>query len=174
MTIDDVLQLLEQVPRPPDDRGYSGASEEQLRSLSEFLGMPLPADLREWLRVCNGVVAGPGGVYGTVDITTVLGIHPEWRDAGWIPVAGDGTGNHYVVDTRRRHLDTDAVFFIDVMEDPTALSYIAASTLRLFLTALLRKELGDRAWPFQQSYVASSDPALLAVHPPALLPWASG
>jgi cell wall assembly regulator SMI1 len=155
----------------------SGATDEQLDGLRQALGFEPPADLVDWLRVCNGVIAGPGGIYGAappedfLDIAGVLQLFPRWRDNRWIPVAGDGTGNHYVLDASRQHLDRDALFFVDVMEDPDELSYVVASSLDRFLRFLLRAELGDRRWPFDEEYVSAEDPEILAVDPAVLLPW---
>jgi cell wall assembly regulator SMI1 len=172
---DDVLDLLERVERPPSPRPVSGASDEQLAGLRRTLGFEPPAELLAWLRVCNGVIAGPGGLYGAdppedfLDIAVTL--HPGWRENRWIPVAGDGTGNQYVLDASRQHFDGDAVYFVDVMEDPDALSYAVASSLEQLFRFLLLSDLGDRRWPFDKAHVSTADPALLAVTPPNLLPW---
>lgn len=174
---DEVLGLLEQVERPPSPRPVTGATDEQLGGLRRALGFEPPEELLDWLRVCNGVIAGPGGIYGAdppedfLDIAGVLELFPSWRENSWIPVAGDGTGNHYVLDAARRHLDRDAVYFVDVMEDPDALSYLVGSSLERFLRFLLPAELGDRRWPFDQEYVSAEDPAITAVDPAVLLPW---
>jgi cell wall assembly regulator SMI1 len=172
---DDILELLERVERPPSPRAVSGASDEQLAGLRRTLGFELPAELNRWLRVCNGVIAGPGGLYGAdppEDFLDIDGpLRPGWRENRWIPVAGDGTGNQYVLDASRRHFDGDAVYFVDVMEDPDALSYVVASSLERFLRFLLLADLGDRRWPFDETHVSAVDPALPAVDPPNLLPW---
>lgn len=175
-----VLELLARVPRPPEAPPPAGATQEQLDALAAGLGYPVPGSVRAWLRACNGIIAGPGGLYGTqtapdfLDIESVLARHPRWRPAGWLPVAGDGTGNHYVVDTRQQHLGTDAVFFVDVSADPDRLGYVVASGLRRFLLFLLEKEVGERRWPFDRGYVLDRDPGLAAVTPPDLLPWHAG
>lgn len=174
---DEVLDLLGQVERPPSPRPVAGASDEQLAALRRTLGFEPPAVLIDWLRVCNGVIAGPGGLYGAappedfLDIGGVLEMYPAWRENRWIPVAGDGTGNQYVLDATRQHLDADAVYFVDVSEDPDALSYVVGSSLGRFFRLLLLSDLGDRRWPFKQDHVSAEDPDLLAVNPPNLLPW---
>jgi hypothetical protein len=83
--------------------------EQELAILRELvagaarLGHPLPAALAAWLSVCNGAAIGPGGVFGQrpderfLDIVSVRERHPGWRRQGWIPVAGDGCGNYYVL-----------------------------------------------------------------------------
>jgi cell wall assembly regulator SMI1 len=175
-----VLELLTRVPRPPEAPPPAGATEEQLDALDSALGYPTPDAVRGWLRACNGIIAGPGGLYGTqtaldfLDIESVLARYPQWQSAGWLPVAGDGTGNQYVVDTRREHLGTDAVFFVDVSADPDRLGYVVASGLRRFLLFLLEKEVGERRWPFDSGYTLDQDPDLAEVTPPELLPWHAG
>jgi cell wall assembly regulator SMI1 len=155
----------------------SGATDKQFDQLRQAIGFEPPADLVDWLRVCNGVIAGPGGLYGAsppedfLDIAGLLQLFPHWRDNRWIPVAGDGNGNHYVLDAGRQHLDRDAVYFVDVMEDPDELSYVVGSSLARFLRFLLLSDLGDRRWPFDEAYVSAEDPAILAVEPDTLLPW---
>ncbi|HEY0693985.1 MAG TPA: SMI1/KNR4 family protein [Kribbella sp.] len=174
---DEVLDLLAEVERPPSRRPVAGAADEQLDGLCRALAFEPPAELLDWLRVCNGVIAGPGGIYGAdppenfLDIGGVLELLPSWRENRWIPVAGDGTGNHYVLDATRQHLDRDAVYFVDVMEDPDALSYLVASSLERFLRFLLLADLGDRRWPFDEEHVSAEDPAIVAVGPASLLPW---
>jgi hypothetical protein len=172
-----VLDLLERVPRPPQARPCSGASREQLVALGRSLGYPVPTSLVTWLSLCNGVIAGPGGLYGSapaddfLDIDSVLRLHPDWRVKKWLPVAGDGNGNHYVIDASHAHLDTDAVYFIDVSEDALRLAYIVASDLEHFLAFLLEGEIDVRGWPFDAGYVIGRDPAISSVDSPMLLPW---
>jgi cell wall assembly regulator SMI1 len=131
----DVVTLLERAPRPPEASRWTGATPQQVAALEQRLGFRLPDSYRDWLAVCNGVIAGPGGIYGTgtpqdfIDVESVLGIHPEWTDRQWLSVAGDGNGNHYVMDVAREHIDADAVFFVDVDSDSDELAYIAASNL---------------------------------------------
>jgi hypothetical protein len=171
------LDLLGRVPRPPEARPCAGASKEQLSALEGELGYPVPASLVTWLSVCNGIVAGPGGLYGSrpaddfLDIGSTLRIHPDWRLKKWLPVAGDGNGNHYVIDAGRTHLDADAVYFVDVSEDALELAYIVGSNLDLFLVFLLDRETGVRGWPFDASYVLAHDPGIASVDSSALLPW---
>ena len=52
----------------------------------------------------------PGGFYGIpplsrdFDTESILSLHPNWRDKGWIPIADDGCGNKYVVPTGAANL----------------------------------------------------------------------
>jgi cell wall assembly regulator SMI1 len=171
------IQLLTRVPRPPDAQPCSGASSEQLSVLENLLGYSMPEPLRTWLTLCNGVIAGPGGLYGSkttddfLDIAFVLRMYPSWRERKWLPIAGDGNGNHYVIDASHTHLDTDGVFFVDVSEDPLELAYVVASGLPQFLVFLLEREVGVIQWPFDRDFVLARDSAISSVTPPRLLPW---
>ena len=171
------LDLLERVPRPPGMRAVTGASIGQLEALGDLLGYSVPESVRAWLGLCNGAVAGPGGLYGSevewdfLNIGFVLNLYPDWRGRKWLPIAGDGNGNHYVVDVSRTHLIVDGVFFVDVCDDPMGLAYIVASDLSRFLNFLLNRELGIRQWPFDRDYVLGRDPIVGSVSPLSLLPW---
>ncbi|MBL7259931.1 SMI1/KNR4 family protein [Paractinoplanes lichenicola] len=124
-----VLRLLKQVPLPPEGETIRGADDAEIERLRH---LPLPGEFVQWLRVCNGSVAGPGGLFGVEMVLAVSGFHPEWAGRGWIPVAGDGNGNTYV-------LDAGAVFFVDAMDDGE-LDYMVASDLKSFLESLLLNE----------------------------------
>jgi hypothetical protein len=123
--------------RPPGMGPPGGASPEQLAALAGWLGQRLPAALAAWLSVCNGAVIGPGGVFGqrpdfrSHDIVSVLEAYPAWQQQGWIPVAGDGCGNYYILTA------SGTVAFIDTMLDPDTLASQSAPDLGSFMTALL-------------------------------------
>lgn len=174
-----VADLLARAPRPPGGRPYAGASDEQLSRLEHQLGYPLPPSMAAWLSLCNGIVAGPGGLYGVatdedfLNINSILSLYPDWRDRKWLPVAGDGTGNHYVLDASRNYLDGDAIYFVDASENAHALAYVVASDLRGFLTFLLDRELGRQGWPFDANYVLGRDPGIARVTCQDLLPWST-
>lgn len=173
-----VLDLLEKVPLPPEGEKRQGASAEEMETLAATLGYFLPRELETWLMHVNGTLAGPGGIYGTgscrefLDLQVVLELHPYWKARKWIPVAGDGMGNHYVLDASGTK--AQPVYFIDTHEDPEQLAYAVASSLPLFLVQLLRDELGQTGWPFQAQHVLGFDPTLEEVVPKRLLPWRKG
>ncbi|MCA0331662.1 MAG: SMI1/KNR4 family protein [Actinobacteria bacterium] len=171
----DVLNLLTRVPRAPGAPAIAGASDQEVRDLERRLGKPLPGELAAWLRACNGVVAGPVVLYGArpldadLDINEVRCCWSAWQERGWIPVAGDGTGNSYVIRAATDE-DVSPVFFIDCSEDPDRLAYVVASSLSRFLRFVLMEELNREGWPFSVGYVTSIDPAI-ADTPGAPLPW---
>lgn len=162
---DQVVALLNRVPRPPESPGIDGATVDQVESLESRLQQPLSPSLKTWLQVCNGAIAGPGVLLGTVptkpelDIVCVQSLWPDWRENRWIPVATDGVGNAYVVAAWPSGSD-ESVYFVDCSEDPGSLAYVAGASLVAFLTFLLRKELGDDRWPFDASFVTAHDPAI--------------
>jgi cell wall assembly regulator SMI1 len=173
----DVLDLLGRAPKPPEEPAPAGASQADLDELARRLGFGIPRALEDWLLVCNGSLAGPGGLYGAntanenVDIAFHLDLYPAWRRKRWIPVAGDGTGGRYVIDAGHAYADHDAVYFIDTAESIDQPAYIVASDLHHFLTFLLEKEPGTRGWPFDAEFVTARDPRILDVKDRALLPW---
>jgi cell wall assembly regulator SMI1 len=89
------------------------------------------------LSVCRGARIGPGGVFGqrpdTPDVDTVLrrDLFPGWAELGWLPVAGDGCGNYYVL------AEDGTVGFVDTMKDPDRLDRRVASDLLSFMIELL-------------------------------------
>ena len=176
MTIkEDVLSLLPSLERPPGEALPDGASEEQIARAESVVGILFPPKLREWLSVCNGACVGPGGIVGlqqrrTIqDLSSILSLYPVWQSSGWIPVAGDGCGNYYVVDTSGRFGQGEPVLFVDVHDDMEAPAYIVASDVWHFLRFLFREELGDDRWPFSKRHVLVSDPEIERFS--ATLPW---
>lgn len=172
--LQEVLALLARAPKPPEAPLPTGANPGQIASLERNLGHPIPAGLRRWLSVCNGYMAGPGGLYGAEVDRASLDINqaswPEWRALGWIPIAGDGNGNAYVVPALPQK-DDEPVYFVDCAGDPSSLAYIVASSIPQFLTFLLRRDMGEPGWPFDRDYVLDRDPLIADVDADRL-PWA--
>jgi hypothetical protein len=172
-----VLRLLPQLLRPPGEPLPPGATGEQIDRLADCLGFPPPPELEHWLRCRNGPCVGPGGVYGIetardfLDIRGYLALYPEWRERGWIPIAGNGTGDRYVVDALQSLAPSQAVYFVDCHESTDEPAYVVASGVWRFLAFLFEKELGSgRAWPFTRDYVLERDPEVGAIGD-ELLPW---
>lgn len=169
---DDVLELLKRT-QDPDAGPIVGATDDEIRSLETAIGMSLPESLKSWLRVCRSSLGGEGGIYGTsqshsefLNIDARLDLYPTWRELGWIPIAGDGCGNQYViVDYEGR----EAVAFIEAVVDPEQIAYFTATTLDIFLREMLHEMLRDEAdksgWPFDRNYVQRVDPDLLEISP---------
>jgi hypothetical protein len=66
-----------------------------------------------------------------LDIAAHLDLHPQWRELGWLPVAGDGCGNHYVL------VRGGEVAFVESVCDPDDVASIAGAGLWMFLRTLL-------------------------------------
>jgi hypothetical protein len=101
---------------------------------------------------------------------------PLWRERGWIPVAGDGNGNYYVLDSHTGGPGSHPVYFLDHETDLAKPEYVVASNLWHFLRFLLKREVeGPQAraasWPFNQRLVLEADPELAAYAGVAPLPW---
>jgi len=99
----DLRRLVAGADRAPEDDPPEGASAAELARLSDRLGRSLPPLLRSWLSICRGAAIGPGGVFGQrpdrpgLDMVSIRDLSPEWQSLGWLPVAGDGCGNYYVL-----------------------------------------------------------------------------
>lgn len=162
---DGALALLARVPRPPDAPQPSGATVDQIDQLERALQHPIPRELAAWLERCNGIVAGPGVLYGAratdpdLDIATARRAWPEWEARDWIPVASDGSGNSFVLFASTDSEDS-AVYFVDCSDDPDRLAYVVASSLATFLRFLLEREMGEARWPFDSTYVLAEDPQI--------------
>jgi cell wall assembly regulator SMI1 len=168
-----VADLVSRAVRAPGAPIAAGATDEDLAELQSRVPIPLPMPLREWLRVCRGDAIGPGGVFGArpddphLDIGHRLAPHPEWLDLGWLPVAGDGNGDDYVLATTGQL--TGWVGFVD-QADTERIDYVVATDLWRFMRFLLRRDAGQRGWPFDRTLVAGQDPGMDQV-PAELRPW---
>jgi hypothetical protein len=175
--VSTIKKLLAKVPRPLEDEIPDGVSDTDLAKFERRLGFPAPDSLREWLRISNGPCVGPGGLFGVrprrkhLDIELLFKTFPIWKAKAWIPIAGDGSGNYYVVPTEHDFGPGFPVLFIDTAESPDEPAYIAASDVEHFLIALLQRELGSEGWPFDKQIVLQSDPQIVAFDG-VPLPWA--
>jgi cell wall assembly regulator SMI1 len=137
----DVLRLLPETRRAPDQPYPGGADDQELADLERRLGVPLPEVLADWLRVCKGEAIGPGGVFGSRkdhDIAAYLALFPRWRGLGWLPIAGDGCGNYYVLLTKGQL--AGQVAFVDTISDPDNIDFIVGESLWTFLRSFLIRE----------------------------------
>ena len=97
----------------------------------------LPPMLRSWLSICRGAAIGPGGVFGQrpdrpfLDMVRIRDLFPEWQSLGWLPVAGDGCGNYYVL------AEDGTVGFVEPMSDPGRIERQVSADLLFFMTDLL-------------------------------------
>ena len=165
VTMEDMLRLVIEVASMRDVPIPEGATDEQIDSITSRVGIAVPIELRQWLRTCNGVLVGPGNIYGVrpdlafLDIGYLLDLHPEWINQGWIPIAGDGCGSYYVLATRSSTRRGHPIFFIDEY-DYNVPAYVVASNLWSFLWFLLQDEFGRDYWPQDKDKVLEIDPDL--------------
>lgn len=102
-----------------------------------------------------------------IDIEARLALYPEWKAKSWIPVAGDGCGNYYLL------LPDGCVIFLDTQCDASHGRYVVGSSLAHFLVFLFEEELGATGWPFNANYVLQRDPKIEACQC-APMPWHAG
>lgn len=174
-TIPSLLAAARSAPAPPGYELPAGADDETLDAFERRTCLPLPAALRAWWGAVNGAQLGPGGLFGVRETDDFLSaerylrLFPHWRASGWIPVAGNGLGDHWVTAPGPRG-DAGWVAFVDCDDDPHRIrSYVASDVLR-FLRFLLAQEQGEKRWPSDRDFVLAEDPALADV-PEALAPW---
>lgn len=176
MSREIVLDQLGRVPRPPGYELPGGASDADINQFEERTGTSLPSSLREWLKTVNGAMIGPGGTYGIcpnddyLDIETNLGRFPEWTRIGWLPVAGDGTGNYYVAATDASPQPGGSIHFVEAMESVEEPAFIVGSDMWHFLRGLFSRELGEEWWPFDERRTLKADPDL-SRYTELTLPW---
>src|ERR1700689_4522542 len=114
-----IKKLLHEAPRAPEDSIPGGVSEKDLGAFVGRTGITLPSSMRKWLQLSNGPCVGPGGLFGirpkrpALDIEKILDIFPSWKARKWIPVAGDGCGNYYVMPTKEDFGVGFPIVFID-------------------------------------------------------------
>jgi hypothetical protein len=164
----EVLDLVHKVA--PANAVVRGASKEKLSEFESRTKVVLPSTVREWLGMCNGCLAGPGGLYGIapvppneyIDIEATYEIEPLWKQQKLIPVAGDGCGSYYLIPTQQEYGPGCPVLFFDHEDGLDKATYIAASDIWMFIRFLLNEELGEESWPYDREYVVQSDPGILA------------
>jgi hypothetical protein len=66
-----------------------------------------------------------------IDVASRRDPYPEWAQLGWLPVAGDGCGNSYIL------REDGTVGFVDTMQDPGKIDRQAASDLLSLMIGLL-------------------------------------
>jgi hypothetical protein len=172
----EALQLLGRLPVAPGYKLPLGADEKNIAEAENWFGFALPKELRDWLRHCNGPCVGPGGLLGVgtpnpaFDIQRCVAGHPGWAEHKFLPVAGDGCGNYYVIAPDPHQSVPHPVVLVDTIHDPLAPSYVVGSDLWHFLRFLFLRELGRSKWPFAREEVCATDPKVLNVSI-APFPW---
>jgi cell wall assembly regulator SMI1 len=172
----EIQNLLAQCQLPPEDTLPDGCSDADLNGFEERTRISMPHDLRAWLKLSNGPCVGPGGLFGVRPNRTGLGIEsrldifPSWKVRKWIPIAGDGCGNYYIVPTLNDYGKGFPVVFLDTMDSRDSAAYIVSSDIGHFLVSLLEQELGASDWPFNEKVVVERDPRILKFKG-VRLPW---
>ena len=168
----DTRRIRELLDKLPD----ISPTAADLDAFAEEIGIPVPDDLRDWLKLASGpsVPSRLFGIRMRMDIESILEIHPLWKQNKWIPVADDGCGNYYVVATQQEFGKGFPILFIDTMESSEQPQYLVASDIGHFILFFVEHEINPRfdseGWPFGEKYVLQTDPDILNFKK-ELLPW---
>jgi cell wall assembly regulator SMI1 len=134
-----IQDLLARAPKPSEDVIPRGVTEAECIDFERRTGITLPADMRDWLKLANG----PGGLYGIrpdrtyLDIESFLSFFPSWLTRKWIPIAGDGCGNNYVLSTQNEYGVGCPVLYFETGGAADAPLYVVASDIGHFLVFIL-------------------------------------
>jgi hypothetical protein len=149
---EDIQQLVAAVPAPPGESLPRGASDEDIRGFSIRTGVSVPSVLGEWLKFTNAPCVGPGGMYGICperkhqDIEGVYLDHPEWQSRNWIPIAGDGCGNEYVLAAEGGLGASNPVFFFEHEQSGSIAGGVRCGFGPLAFPAISAPARAWRAW----------------------------
>jgi len=194
---DEVLRLIHEVPRlGTDELMLRPASGTDVQEFESRFNLVVPRELREWLLICNGAPINPGGLFSLEEIARQYEWHPSWTGKGWIPLAGDGCGDSWVLATqeRIRSIETHPIYFVD-QSDYLHPAYVVASGAWhffrfLFKDAILAKDFAvkpehyadellydihdlkrEHYWPFDKEKVLEEDPGLAHYAGSVPFPW---
>ncbi|MCE2754248.1 MAG: SMI1/KNR4 family protein [Pirellula sp.] len=173
IALEHVVAILPELEKPPGESIPSGLGQADVDGVESRIGFSLPGSFRTWLKTTNGPCVGPGGIVGVdtarelQNLESIYELYPKWKAKRWVPVAGDGCGNYYVL--VHVEYDSEPVVFVDIIENPDEPAFIVASDLWHFLDFLFRKDMGKSRWPFDKAEVVERDPKILKTE--LMLPW---
>lgn len=162
---EEIAELVQSTPKPDGYLIPRGATSREVELFEKRTSLIIPTTVRRWLGRYNGTLLGPGGTYGIhtgndrLEIEDVLSFYTNWPARGWLPVASDGCGNHYVVDVGL-HSHGHPVYFVETVMDEDRAAYVVGSDIWRFFRFLLRREIGEAGWPFNKQFVLNLDPDL--------------
>lgn len=175
MDIVKIHNLLQRAERFIDGPLPPGATDAEIDDFTRRTEVSVPKDFRELLKISNGPPVGPAGLYGirpalpSLDIESEFALFPSWRARRWIPVAGDGCGDYYVLLSQQEFGAGFPVVFVD-QACYEKVDYIVASDVAHFVAFLLCESVGETAWPFDRADVLARDPSI-AHFSDVPLPW---
>lgn len=111
-------------PYPPP------ATESEIQSFCESIGVDFTTDIKEWLKISNG----PAGFFDInwaqkgCRIEEVWLDYPDWKRNGWVPIARDGFGNFYLKSVDR--LRESPVCFVEALQSDKMAYAVASNALQ--------------------------------------------
>lgn len=173
MSLRHIQSLARRLAAAHGERLPAGASEEAIDSFCRAHSMKLPLDLLTWLRFTNGPVIGPGRTFGVGtgakwgDAALALARHAGWAEAGYFPLANDGCGNYFLVDTH-----CGCVGLVDPMVDGDAFAWLVGTSTLRFLEGLFAAELEGAVFPPpSRDAMIAHDPSIERFRRLAPMPW---
>lgn len=172
---EEIEELVQNVPKPAGYLMPKGATRREIKLFEKRTRFVIPVDVRRWLGRYNGTLLCSGGTYGIntgndrLEIEDHLSFYTNWGARGWLPVASDGCGNHYVVDLGSS-LRGHPVYFVETVMDEDKAAYVVGSNIWQFFRFLLMRAVGAGGWPFNKQFVLDLDPDLEMCET-ASLPW---
>jgi hypothetical protein len=163
----EVVLLLREASSKFNSPLPAGANADDVDHLASTTGIVVPSEFRKWLLTCNAPRVGYGFYFGINTVDEVLDIrhliqsYPSWVSRGWLPLAGDGCGNYYLVATRGEFGPGAPVFYVDTAEGEDTPAYLVASNTLYCISFLLKRDLDRTEWPFNGIEVIGSDPEIV-------------
>ena len=139
-----------------------GMSKTACKVLRQYLNFEPPSDCFEWLTIFNGIEGSYiKTLYDHNAIMEILAVYEEWKEFQYFPLAGDGCGGEYLVIPFKKDNETYfPVVFVECDQPDKELgkyTYIASSSIPIFLEIFLREILYDLEMLFDEGYVNKDD-----------------
>lgn len=141
--VDEVVRLALASCFDPGEQPSPGASDDVLDAFERRTGLTLVDDHRRLLRRADGIQGAllygvaPASEY--LAIEHVMRVNPDMTEHGWVPVLGDGCGQHWVVE---RTADGYRIGFVEAIY-PEVIDHYEPEPLLEFLRRTFTEWIAD-------------------------------
>lgn len=173
-TIKEILQILNESKDPDGDPiKIRGNSPDIIKSASEQVGLVFPPDIQEWFSYTSGPEVRGMDFYSLDYIVQKVQFFHEYKEALFLPIAGDSCGNDYVA-ALKGNPKNPPIVFVEGILGRNKPQYIASSSFYVFVKHALERSLAyeDSLWPFDKAFVLQNDPLITSFG--YRLPWENG